>query len=68
MNDIPRITHTLSRISDIMTDAPKYLTLRFALERYEKEANEGNIDSQTLISIVYQYERLINALLKHDEK
>jgi hypothetical protein len=53
------ITESLMEISMIMADGVQFLKLRFIFERWAKEAKEGNKSSQTLVDMVYQFERLI---------
>ena len=60
----PEITQSLSEISRIMADGFLFCKLRFSMERYEKEAKEGNKESATLVELVKQYERLIKIIIK----
>ena len=64
--DIPEITKSLSDISVIMADGYMVLKIRMALEKWEKEAKSGNADSQTLIDMVTNFERLVKVIVKDD--
>ena len=58
------ITLSLMEISLVMSDGYKFLKLRFNLEKWAKEAEEGNKDSKALVDMVYQFERLVKAASK----
>ena len=64
MSDIPPIVKSLSDISMIMGDGVKFLKLRFQCEQWAKEAEEGNEDSATLITLIGQFEKLIKVITK----
>ena len=58
------VTAALANISEMTGDAIVFLKIRSNLERYEKEAAEGNKDSQKIVDMVYQFDRLLKALNK----
>jgi hypothetical protein len=58
------ITESLMEISMIMADGVQFLKLRVCFEKWAKEAKDGKESSQTLVDMVYQFERLIKTVTK----
>ena len=60
------ITNTLMNISEIMNDGCKFFIMRMKMEKFEKEALEGNESSIELVNMVKNFEKLITILSKRE--
>jgi len=58
------ISISLMYINQMMADGVNFLILRETLEKWVKEAKEGNKDSEKLIEMVLQFEKLLKVVLK----
>ncbi len=58
------ISISLMYISQMMANGVNFIILRETLEKWVKEAKEGNKDSEKLIEMVLQFEKLLKVVLK----
>ena len=58
------ISLSLMKISEIMASGVDFVILREVMEKWEKEAEEGNKDSKQLLDRVYNFEKLITVVMK----
>jgi hypothetical protein len=61
-SELTDLNRCLMDISLLMADGYKFLKFRAILEKWQREGATGNTDSQKLVDIVFQFERLLKAM------